>query len=62
MGSSAFLMVHAILGVRPPAEKEGRGSDSEVRKDHITTVADAGLRNHEDHGRSNKMTEKWAQD
>ena len=27
------LLVHAILGIRPPAKREGRGSDSQDRMD-----------------------------
>ena len=30
--------VHAILGIRPPAKKVGRGSDSQDRMDQIRSI------------------------
>ena len=36
-------MVHAILGIRPPAERERRGSDSQDRMDHKTDRRGRGL-------------------
>ena len=34
----ARFLVHAILGVRPPAKREGLGSDSQDRMDQRGTV------------------------
>ena len=35
-------MVHAILGVRPPVEMEGLGSDSQDRMDQMVIMACRG--------------------
>ncbi|MEM9625372.1 MAG: hypothetical protein AAGA21_04005 [Pseudomonadota bacterium] len=37
--SSISLLVHAILGIRPPAMEQGRGSDSHDRMDQRVMVA-----------------------
>ena len=33
-------MVHAILGIRPPAKKEGARRDGQGRMDHLVIMSD----------------------
>jgi hypothetical protein len=33
-----FFLVHVILGIRPPASKEGRGPDSQDHMDQTTVL------------------------